>query len=109
MMKFRLNAVFSTYVDMMWAYVDKKSAVAFFDWTLDSILIDLNSLPGTPHTNPGTPTKTPLSGIPPVQQRSSEIPHRLRKDTGYSPNHRQPEWLMQVLPVPDSGIANAGF
>jgi hypothetical protein len=61
MMKFRLNAVFSTYVDMMWAYVDKKSAVAFFDWTRDSILIDLNSLPGTPHTAPGTPTKTPLS------------------------------------------------
>ena len=63
MMKFRLNAVFSTYVDMMWAYVDKKSAVAFFDWTRDSILIDLNSLPGTTlstSTQPPAPAKPPL-------------------------------------------------
>jgi len=39
-------------MDMMWAYVDKKSAVAFFDRTRDSISRDLNSLPGITHTAP---------------------------------------------------------
>jgi hypothetical protein len=75
-------------VDMMWAYVDKWSAVAFFDRTRDSILIDLNSLPGTTHTIPiRYPHLNPLSGPPPVQQRSGKCP----TNSGRTPaNHGQP-------------------
>jgi hypothetical protein len=62
-----------------------KSAVAFFDWTLDSILINLNFPPG----------------IPPVQQRSGKCP----TGSGRTPaNHGQPGCLVQVLTVPDLGI-----
>jgi hypothetical protein len=88
MMKFRINAIFSACLDMGGHIRTNKSAVAFFDWTLDSILINLNLLPRFPH---------PLSGIPPVQQRSGEIPHLPRKDTGQPRADRR---VMQVLPCP---------
>ena len=49
---------------------------------------------------------SPLSGIPPVQQRSGKS----STGSGRTPdNHGQPGGVIQVLPVPDWGIANTGF
>jgi len=47
-----------------------------------------------------------LTGIPPVQHRSGKCP----TNSGTTPaNHGQPGRGMQVLPLTDGGIANAGF
>jgi hypothetical protein len=68
--------------------------------------------------------RAPLSAQPPGQAHPAK-PHLLyhghaatphsglhtgsAQDTGSSGKYGQPEWLMQVLPVPGSGIAYAGF
>ena len=66
-------------VDMMWAMWTKKSAVAFFDWTRDSILIDLNSLPGPTHTG-----QTPSL----VSRACSNAPVELHTGSGRTPVHQ---------------------